>query len=180
MEQDQQEQLVAEDWCVVIGVVTRPSGLKGEVRVKPFTDRVERFGELEEVAVFPPKGQPWLVRPTHWRTHAGWVFLTIEGVRDLAGAEAMRDAELRIRKDMRYELEEGAYWVEDLVGMVAETDDGRSLGTIREVLQYPANDVYVTEHCLIPAVREMLVSVDIEGRKMIVRAIPGLAPELGI
>ncbi len=177
---EQQEQLSAEDWCVVIGQITRPTGLKGELRVKPFTDRIERFGELEAIAAFPRKGKPRLIHPTQWRVHAGWVYLTIRESSDLEDAEALRDAELRIRKDMRYELEEGAYWVEDLVGLAAETEDGRSLGTIREVLQYPANDVYVTEHCLIPAIRDLLVSVDLEGRKMIVRAMPGLAPELGI
>jgi len=81
---------------------------------------------------------------------------------------------------MRYELDEDEYWVDDLVGMAVLTDDGRPLGTVREVLSLPANDVYVTEYCLIPAIKDVLVSVDLELKTITVRPMPGLAPDLGI
>lgn len=174
------DNLTREEWPVVIGVVTKPQGLLGELRVRPHTDRLERFGELEQVGMFPPRGEPRICAITEWRSYSGWIYLRVEGISDREGAETLRDAEVRIRKDMRYELEEGEYWVEDLIGIEVTTDTGVALGTIHDVLQYPANDVYVTEHCLIPAIADILLEVDVAGKKMTVRAMPGLAPDLGI
>jgi 16S rRNA processing protein RimM len=148
--------------------------------VTPLTDRPERFGELDRVAVFPLKGSPLLVSIVSSRVTGPSVLLTLEGYADRAAAEGLRGAELRIRKDMRYALEPGEYWIDDLVGLAVVTEDGRGLGTIREVLALPANDVYVTEHCMIPAVAEIVRSVDLEAKRMVVFPMPGLAPELGI
>jgi 16S rRNA processing protein RimM len=168
------------DWCVDVGRVRRPHGVCGEIAVTPLTDRPDRFADLERVAVFPERGTPRLVRIEGFRPVRGLAYLRLEGMKNRNAAEGLRGALLRIRRDMRYELEQGEYWIDDLVGLAAVTDDGRSLGTIREVLTLPANDVYVTEHCLIPALRDMVLAVDLEAKTMTVRAVPGLAPELGI
>lgn len=169
-----------DEWCVAVARVRRAHGLGGEVTVTVLTDRPERLGDLREVAVVPPMGAAWRASLEGWRFGTGVAYVKLRGVNDREAAEKLRGAELRIRRDMRYELEEGEYWVEDLVGMAVVTEDGRSLGTIHEVLPLPANDVYATEHCLIPAIREVVLSVDTGARKMVVRAVAGLAPELGI
>lgn len=168
------------EWTVLIGRVSKPHGLDGEVSVIALTDRLERFANLEWVGVFPPRGRPWRAKVQAFRPVKGRAHLTLEGVDDRSAAESLRGAELRIRPDMRYELEEDEYWVDDLVGMAVLTDDGRPLGTVREVLSLPANDVYVTEYCLIPAIKDVLVSVDLELKTITVRPMPGLAPDLGI
>jgi len=167
-------------WCVDIGRVRRPHGTRGEVAVTPLTDRPGRFADLERVAVFPERGTPRVLRLEGYRPVRGLAYLWLEGIRDRDSADGLRGAVLRIRRDMRYELEQGEYWIDDLVGLEAATDDGRTLGTIREVLTLPANDVYVTDHCLIPALRDVVLAVDLEAKTMTVRAVPGLAPELGI
>ncbi len=168
------------EWCVTIGAVRAPRGLQGELRVKVLTDRADRFRTLDVVAVFPVKGAARLERIVSVGRDKTGVCLYLEGVTTIEAAEALRGAELRIREDMRYPLEEGAYWVDDLVGLEVVTTTGVSLGTIGEVLQYPANDVYVTETCLIPALKDLIVSVDTEAGRMVVKPMPGLAPELGI
>lgn len=169
-----------DEWTIPVGRVARPHGLKGEFAVTALTDRVERFADLEWVAVCPPTGTHWRARIEGFRMVKGRAHLLLQGVSDRTAAEALRGAELRIRPDMRYELGEGEYWVDDLIGMSVVTDDGRSLGTVHEVLSLPANDVYVTEHCLIPAIRDVLVSVDLSTRSITVKPITGLAPEMGI
>ncbi len=168
------------EWSVTIGLVRAPRGLDGEVRVKVLTDRAERFGALDEVAVFPVKGAGRLARVVGVGSDRSGVCLRFEGVTTIEAADALRGAELRIREDMRYPLEEGAYWVDDLVGLEIVTTTGVALGKIREVLQYPANDVYVTESCLVPALKDLIVSVDVEAGRMVVKPMPGLAPELGV
>jgi 16S rRNA processing protein RimM len=75
---------------------------------------------------------------------------------------------LKIDEDQMVELEEGEFYIHDLIGIDVFTSDGTSLGKITEVLQGVANDTYVTPAGMIPALRQFVLEVDLAGRKMVV------------
>lgn len=94
---------------------------------------------------------------------------------DRNGAEALYGFALYVPSTALPELDPGEYYIDDLIGIKAVTDSGHDLGLLTEVLTTPANDVYVTDqNVMIPAVDAFLVSMDIPGRLITVRDIPGL------
>jgi 16S rRNA processing protein RimM len=165
---------------VIVGRVRTTYGLRGLLKAMPLCDDPGRFAELAEVCVEFEDGKRELHKVTGVAGQGADLRIALEGVHDRSAAERFRHAMLLIRPEMRRELPEGAYYIGDLRGLEVVTTDGRSLGTIQDVLLLPANDVYVTEHALIPAVREIVLSVDLEAGKVTVEPIEGLAPELGV
>jgi 16S rRNA processing protein RimM len=155
-------------------------GLRGLLKVMPLCDDPSRFLDLTEVCVEREDGRRELVRLTRVTLEGGELRVALDGVHDRTAAEGLRHAMLLIRPEMRRELPDDSYYIDDLRGLEVVTTDGRSLGTIQDVLLLPGNDVYVTEHTMIPAVREVVLSVDLEAKRMTVEPLEGLAPELGI
>lgn len=161
---------------IVIGKIVASFGRKGEAKVVPFTDFPERFKELGEVYVGSEAAGR--MRPIEGvRLHKGSVLIKFEGVDDIGAAEALRGAEIRIRESDLMPLEEGTYYIHDLIGVDVLTTEGENLGKIQEVLTGPAQDVYVTERAMIPAVKEFVVSVDLQKRQIVVKPIEGLVQE---
>lgn len=166
----------ADSWDVVIGKIVAPFGLKGEVKVVPFTDFPERFKELGEVYVgSEAAGLTRAIESA--RLHKGSVLVKFEGIDDVTAAENLRGAEVRIRESDRAPLPEGSYYIHDLIGLDVLTTEGENLGKVKEVLTGPAQDVYVTERAMIPAVKEFVVSVDLQKKQIIVSPIEGLVQE---
>jgi len=112
------------------------------------------------------------------RTHKNLVLLRLEGVESRDQAEALRGKTVCIPRDQARPLEEGRYYDFQLVGMAVYDEAGALIGRLKDVLRTPANAVYVVEaggrEVLIPAVREFVREVDVEGRRMVVRLIPGM------
>jgi 16S rRNA processing protein RimM len=171
------------DGYLAVGYVQGIHGLKGELRVDLYTDFPERFApgarlylgdELEEVEVLSA------------RLHKQLLLLQLAGVESRAEADALRGDWLFIRETDAAELEEGVFWVHDIIGMTVLSDQGVALGVVREVLFTGANDVYVVEtpphvnqgrDLLLPAIEEVIRSVDVEARQMTVFLLPGLLTE---
>jgi len=168
------------DWSVAIGRVRTAHGIRGQLKVLPLCDDPQRFAQLTELCVAFPDGSRALASVESVAIAGNEVRLALRGVEDRSAAEAYRHAELLIRPEMRVPLPEGQYYIDDLLGLRVVTEDGKELGTIRDVLLLPAHDVYVTEHAMIPAVREVIRSVDLAERVITVDPPAGLAPELGI
>lgn len=160
-----------EPWSLVIGRVTGPFGTRGEVRVRAETDFPERFRELGDVCLELPNGEERMVRVAGARLTAKGILVKLDGYDDRGSAEGLRRALLKVKPSMAAPLPEGSYWVHELIGLRAVTEDGRDLGEITEVLRSPANDVYVTESAMIPAVHEVVREIDLEKGRMIV-ALP--------
>ncbi len=107
----------------------------------------------------------------------GWI-VRFKEVTDRTGAEAMHGCSLWIKEDERAPLTDGEYYVDQLLGLDVVTDAGRAFGKLSDVLNTPAHDVYVTDGgALIPAAGDFIVRVDLEGRQIIVRDVPGLMDE---
>lgn len=159
---------------VVIGTVVAPHGIRGEVKVRMETDFPERFEELEEVWLQPKSGPGRMAGIEGVRFHQNVVLIKFEGCDDRNAAEELRDADLRISKEDLVELEAGQFYIHDIIGLDVYTTEGRHLGQVTEVLQGPANDVYVTPMAMIPALKQFVREIDLEERKMIVEPVEGL------
>jgi 16S rRNA processing protein RimM len=161
------------DWTVVIGDIVSPFGLRGEVKVVLQTDFPERFEEIEEAFVGKGAGGR-LMKIEKVRFHKGLVLVKFAGVDDISTAELLRGMQVRIGESEQPPLEEGEYYIHDIIGLDVVTTEGKDLGKVNEVLQSPANDVYITDRAMIPAVKEFVVSIDLDQKKMVVKAVEGL------
>jgi 16S rRNA processing protein RimM len=161
-----------EPWSLVIGRVTAPFGTRGELRVRPETDLPERFQELEQVCLERPDGEPLITRVRSARVTPKGVLLAVAAASNRQQAEALRNAWVKIKPSMALPLPEGAYYLHQILGLHVFTDDGRDLGEVTEVISTAANDVYVTPKAMIPALRDVVREVDLEGGRMVVSLLP--------
>jgi len=157
-----------EPWDLVVGQVVAPFGIKGQVKVRPETDSPERFRLLTDVCLELPGGEQRMARIEGVRvTHKG-VTLHFQGYRHREQASELRGAWVKIRPSMALPLPEGSHYVHQIIGLRVFTTEGRDLGEISEVIQSPASDVYVTAQVMIPALRQVVKQIDLEGKRMIV------------
>jgi 16S rRNA processing protein RimM len=161
-----------EPWNLVVGQVVAPFGIRGQVKVRPETDVPARFRLLDEVCLELAGGEQRMARIRSVHVSPKGLTVQFEGCRDRAGAEALRGAWVKIRESMALPLREGSFYIHDLIGVHVFADDGRDLGEISEVIQSPGNDVYVTSHAMIPALRQVVREVDLAARCMVVSLPP--------
>lgn len=146
-----------------VGQVLGAFGVDGAVKVLPLTDFDDRFRVGSELVV------DGVTRHVEWsREQPQWVVVKLTGFDNRTLAEMHRGRYLEIPLDRVHKLPEGSYYHHQLVGMDVATESGRSLGRVSEVLERPANDVWVAregnvEH-LVPATREAILGVDLENR----------------
>jgi 16S rRNA processing protein RimM len=168
------------EWDWTVGEVVGTFGIRGEMKVRMESDFPDRFARLKTVClrpVKPKKGDPKLFTVESTRIHKGQVLLKLEGVNRIEDIEAWRGALVQVKKEEAVPLPEGAYYVNDLVGMEIFTKEGRSLGKLEKVLPYPAQDLWQVGEVLIPAVKPIVVSVDTVTRRIVVDLPAGLLPD---
>lgn len=160
---------------VLIGEVLRPQGLSGELRIYPLTTDPERFLKLQEVIL--RRGEiDQHFKIVKARLQMEFVLVTVEGIDSVDQAEKYRGWEVRISRSEVPPLQEGWYYFE-LEGMQVYEGD-HLLGTLSQVLETGANDVYVVKgakgEICIPALKSVVQHVDVPGRRMDVILPPGL------
>ncbi|MEX2406196.1 MAG: ribosome maturation factor RimM [Actinomycetota bacterium] len=163
---------------VAVGRVGRPHGIRGEVGVLVLSEVPGRFDPGE--AVWLEDGRRLTVEGS--KPHRSGLLVKFREVADRTQAEALRSALLVVPESMSPELPEGSWWDHRIQGCAVETDTGRHLGTVHEVIHTAANDVWsaVDEQgteTLIPVLKDVLVSVDVDDKRIVVREIPGLTVE---
>ena len=161
-----------------VGQIVNTFGIKGEVKVTPFTDDINRFDDLEKVYVKTRK-EDKLYKVENVRYHKNMVLLKLEGIENPEQGELLKNAYLEIDREEAIPLEEGQYFIVDLIGLDVYTDEGKLLGKVDDIYNTGANDIYVVKdelgkQVLLPAIKEVIKQVDIENKKMIVHLIPGL------
>lgn len=168
---------------VTVGRVTAPHGVAGEVRVLPLTDFPERFDGMGRVYVARGGGAreaPTPMEVQSVRRHKQFFLVKFEGVFDRDGADALRGALLQVPEAEVHPLPPDVHYVFQLVGLSVYTREGRLLGTLRDVLPTGANDVYVIERAgggselLVPALRHVVLDIDVEAGRIEVDLLPGL------
>jgi 16S rRNA processing protein RimM len=156
-----------------VGVIGRPHGVRGDVYFRPHNPKSRAFDDVAQLWLVR-EGQARLYDVTSMRPVADAYVAHLEGVEDREAAAALTLAEVRVARADLPPLEEGEYFIEDVVGCAVEHEDGRSLGVVRATIWNGAHDVAEIEGAggaehLIPLVPEFVVSVDAPGRKMVVR-----------
>ena len=163
------------EW-IAVGRITRAHGVKGEVAVLPLSEVSSRFDPGAVVYMDESEQSPLEVRAV--RQHRDRLLVEFEGVLDRTQAEALHGRYLFVQASTAPDLPEGEFWTHQLVGAEVVTEGGLSLGTIREIIHTQANDVWVAQgdagEVLVPALKDVVASVDVEGERVVVREIPGL------
>ncbi len=163
-------------WDWTIGRVVAPFGIRGEMKTEILTDFPERFRDVEEVALVQA-GQPVRVMEIQGvRFHKGAVLLKVVGVDTIEDVEALRGAEVRIKRQDAVHLPDGSYYVSDLIGMQVVTVAGQCVGLVNDVIQSPGHDQLLVGESLIPMVHAIVLDIDVAARRITVDPPDGLLP----
>jgi len=166
------------DDLLKVGVITSTHGIRGEVKVFPTTDDPKRFLDLEEIILDTGKEKKTL-SIQYVKFFKNMVILKFKEFDNINDVEIYRQKDLYVTREQAVPLEENEYFIADLIGLKAVSDEGEELGEIADVLQTAANDIYVikqegTSDLLVPAIRECVLSVDIAGGMVTLHLLPGL------
>lgn len=165
---------------VAVARVLAPQGNRGEVRVESLTDnplRLTRPGRfiLSRVPDGSPAPDDRSVELISGRPHGRFYVLKFAGSESIADAETLRNLWVKVRRDELLPLPPGSFYLFEIIGCSVVSEDGRPLGRVEEILRGSANDVYVVRgprgEVLLPATREVILSVDRESRTMIVHPL---------
>lgn len=161
-----------------IGVITSPHGVKGEAKIYPTTDDARRFEDADEVVIVK-EDRKIKASVTGVKYFKNMViaklscFETPEEVKKFAGFDIM------VSREHAVPLQEGEYYIADLIGCMVISDEGEHIGSLIDVIQTGANDVYLVKtpedkEILFPVIDECVKEVDIENGKVVVHIMPGL------
>ena len=160
---------------VVVGVVTGAHGLRGEVSVQNRSDNPDRW--RPDGTLCREDGGVLTIESS--RRHGKRLLVKFVEVSDRTGAESLRGVILVVPESWLPDLEEGEWWAHQLEGCTVRTESGRDLGVLREVIANPANDLWVAVNeegteTLVPVLEDVLIDVDVDARRIVVRDVPGL------
>jgi 16S rRNA processing protein RimM len=168
----------AEPRFLVIGRILRPHGVRGEVRVEVHTDLPERFTWLKTVYIGSERPRPVTVEGVRFHQH--WALLKLAGYETRESAAELSSEWLQVPEEESIPLEEGEYFLYRLVGLQVETDTGQQLGEVQQVLETGANNVFVVDgplgELLIPDIDAVVLKIDFEAQRMLIRPLEGLLP----
>jgi 16S rRNA processing protein RimM len=167
---------VSPSELLAVGRIARAHGVRGEVSVQPLTEVEERFAPGSTLLLGPDGDRSLTVKTA--RPHTGRLLIRFDEVPDRTAADELRGRLLLADAATSPARPEGTYWAHQVVGLRVVTEEGRELGPVREILHSKANDVWVTEDgSLIPALADVVASVDLEAGRVTIRAVPGLLEE---
>lgn len=161
-----------------IGQIVNTFGIKGQVKIVPFTDDITRFDELKEIYV-EKKNELKLFQIEQVNYKKNMVILKLKGIETVEEVEKLRNCYLKIdRKDAK-KLPKDTYFIVDLLGLDVYTDEGKLLGKVDDIYNAGSSDIYVIKdelgkQILLPAIKDVLKEVDLENQKIIVHLIKGL------
>lgn len=161
-----------------IGQIVNTFGIKGMVKVKPFTDNIERFSNLEKIYIKNKSGQTeYKIQEVKY--HKNMVLIKFEGIENPEQADLLRNSYLIVDRETEEPLEAGRYYIVDMIGLDVFTDDNEYLGKLEDIYNTGSNDIYVVKNelgkqVLLPAIEDVIKSIDMDNKKVIVHLIPGL------
>ena len=161
-----------------VGVISSTHGVRGEVKVFPTTDDVTRFRQLKKV--YLDTGREMLpLEIQNVKFFKQFAILKFKGIDNINDIEKYRGKSLMIDREDAVDLDEDEYFISDMIGMKVYTEDGSEFGTLKDVMETGANDVYIIdslEHgeVLIPAIRECILDVDMDEERMTIHLMEGL------
>ena len=166
-----------------IGLVLRPQGVRGELKVQPLTDDPARFRQLEKIWIETTRGEYEERVPLSVSVRDDGVYLSLSGVADRNQAETLRGRYLCVDRAHAVQLPEGRWFVCDLIGCAVRDSAGQQLGKLTDVLQSGPTDVYVVampdgRTLMFPALKRLLMQVDTSAKEMVLDA--AVLPEVAL
>lgn len=161
-----------------VGVISSTHGVRGEVKVFPTTDDVTRFRQLKNV--YLDTGREMLpLEIQNVKFFKQFAILKFKGIDNINDIEKYRGKSLMIDREDAVDLDEDEYFIADMIGMKVCTEDGSEFGTLKDVMETGANDVYIIDspeygEVLIPAIRECILDVDMDEDRMTIHLMEGL------
>ncbi|MDO5755542.1 MAG: ribosome maturation factor RimM [Tissierellia bacterium] len=164
---------------IKVGHVMNTHGIKGELKIKPLTDSVERFGE-DILFYLGRKKDP--VHITSFRDYKGLVYLRFKEFDHINQVLSYKNEYLYVEEKDRYPLEEGKYYIDDLLGCDIFDGEGKKIGVLKDVLTHSVHPIYEVNDgkgqiFYIPGVKEFVKKIDLENQRIIVQLIEGIRDE---
>lgn len=158
-----------------LGQITSPVGIKGEMRVYPYTDDTTRFSAVKTILVEGEKEPRTLEKS---RPDKNLVVIKLSGIDDRNASELYRGKNLFVNKE-DFPLDEDVFFADDIIGIEVFSEDGQRVGKVINILNKPNQDIYEIEKAdgnsfMLPAVKEFIVDVDTKEGKMTVHLIDGI------
>lgn len=161
-----------------VGVITSPHGIRGEVKVFPTTDDINRFKKLKEVYLDTGKERLSL-HVEQAKFFKGMAILKFKEFNNINDVEPFRKKDLLVSREQAVKLAPNENFIVDLIGLTVMTDEGEEFGTVKDILQTGANDVYVItgkdgKEYLFPSIKECILNVDLDKGQVLVHILDGL------
>lgn len=164
---------------VVVGKITTTHGLKGTVKVLPMTEKKERFYDLVQIMAELADGKQKVLTIEGISSFKEGFLMDFKEIKDVNAAQKLRGAYLQIPRSQAMELEEGEYYIFEIIGAEVFTDEGERLGILENVIETGANDVYEVKtedgkEILIPVIPDCVLEVNTEEKKVVVHLLEGM------
>lgn len=161
-----------------VGIITSTHGVRGEVKVYPTTDDPRRFRRLKEV-VLDTGREKINLEIEGVKFFKQFVILKFKGLDNINDIEKYRQKSLYVTRKNAVRLQRDEYFIADLIRLKVQDEDGTELGTVKDVIETGANDVYEVEMAdgrslLLPAIKQCILNVDVENGMMQVHVLEGL------
>lgn len=155
---------------IVIGKIVAPHGVRGDIRIMPLTDRPEQFLNLSYLLL--EDGRQLTVKAA--RFHKRMVLVSTKEITTMNDAELLRDKKILIRAEDLPPLEEGRFYVADLIGLPVFDEEGTQLGTFKDSITTGSNDVYIvavpgSKDLLIPALKIYVREINLQEKRIVVK-----------
>jgi 16S rRNA processing protein RimM len=168
---------------IVVGIVLKAQGIRGEIKVKPLTNDIKRFDQLTELFIARSEESYEPVIITKRRYDANAVFLLFDSIEDRTKAETLKGLSLCVPREQAVVLPDDEWFMDDLIGCLVETDSKKQLGFVEDILETGSNDVFVVRgqhgEILIPVLKTVINQVDIQQQRICVNEsqLEGLLPD---
>lgn len=166
-----------QEW-ISIGKILKPRGVHGEVKVLPLTDIPGRFEQLDEVYVERTTDDVQRMSIDRVKSYKGFIYLQFQGVNTIEAAEELRGKYLQVARAQVPELPENEFYHFEIIGAEVYTEDRRYLGTVRDILETGAHDVFIVRDAdreyLIPSHPDIMTQIDRTAARITVRPLEGL------
>ena len=159
------------DEFMIVGQISKPHGVKGEVKILPLTDDVKRFRKLKYVIIDDKE-----VKIVWCKLQVDRAILKLEGIEDMNAAERLKTKYVKIRREDAVKLSRDSYFIMDLIGCTVVDTEDKKLGKIVEVIKTGSNDVYWVKdenkkEILIPAIGDIVLDVNIAEKKVTIKPL---------
>ena len=167
-----------KDGFLLMGKVTGTHGVKGTLKVQSYAASPAIFGSGGRLLVRKADGSEKIRRINWAQPHGRGLLVSLAEINDLDQAATFKGAEIFVERAVLPELEDGAHYWCDLIGLAVFAIDGRCLGRIQSIIETGSNDVYVVRdgkrETLVPALRAVVKTIDLENKTMRVDLPEGL------